>query len=225
MALISEIKCAKCDRVYSGIRSRCPYCSTRRIARGKYSDSGDNSRGKMLVAVIVMFALVVATGVLLFTTEVPDDEYVPDDGQLQSPPASNGPSPGLPDIDDGTLTLPGTPVDPPVNTGDPITTPDPTPTGVQSVSVRYGRNALQVGADGPEFTLRMSEGSIQLNVLVQPEGIDETPEWVSSDDSIFSVTPTSPEATEAIVRAIRNGNARLTVTVGEVSQVVIVRVR
>ena len=70
MSIVSEIKCARCDRKYSGVRSRCPYCGARRIGRGKYSEDSDNSKGKMLISVLVLGVCVIAAGFLLFTTPV-----------------------------------------------------------------------------------------------------------------------------------------------------------
>ena len=66
MSIIAEVKCARCDRKYSGVRSRCPYCGARRIGRGKYSEEADDSRGKMLIGILIMAVLVVAAGVLLY---------------------------------------------------------------------------------------------------------------------------------------------------------------
>ena len=73
MSIIPEVKCARCDRSYSGVRSRCPYCGARRIGGGKYSEEGDNSKGKMIIGVLILAVLVVAAGVLLFTTPRSDD--------------------------------------------------------------------------------------------------------------------------------------------------------
>ena len=221
MSIISEIKCAKCDRMYSGIRSRCPYCSTRRIARGKYSEDSDRAKGKMLIAVLVMAVFVVITGVLLFTTEVPEEEEQAD---ISSEPSPEEPSDPLV-TDDGIISLPGQPIEPPDTTEDPPVDETPPPNEVQSVTVTYGRNRLPGAASGnPELTLKMSEESIQLNVSVMPEGFEEAPVWESSNPEIFEVTPTSPEATVATIRAIGVGNATLTVSAGGVSQRVIIRI-
>ena len=221
MGIISEIKCGKCDRMYSGIRSRCPYCGTRRIGQGKHSEETDNAKGKMLIAVLVMGVLVVATGVLLFTTEAPD---VPDPeesiGQVedQEEPSNgdedyftiDGPTPNL-TIDD--------PIDPDEDSGATLSVE------AQSITVRFGRNALIGSPDKPEFTLRMSEATITLNIMVEPVGVVDVPQWSTSNMNIFEVTPTTPEANEATVRAIGRGTATLTVTVGNVSQEVTVIIR
>ena len=92
------------------------------------------------------------------------------------------------------------------------------PAEAQSITVRFGRNALIGSPDAPEFTLRMSDATITLNIIVEPVGVEGIPQWSSSDASIFEVTPTAPEAYEATVRAIGRGRATLTITVGNVSQ-------
>ena len=97
MSVISEIKCNKCDRMYSGVRSKCPYCGTRRISKGKYAEDGDNSTGKILIAILIMTVFVVATGVLLFTTEVDD---IPD------PSLSDNDFEDDPELDPGYVSLP-----------------------------------------------------------------------------------------------------------------------
>ena len=221
MGIISEIKCSKCDRMYSGLRSRCPYCGTRRIGRGKYSDETDNSKGKMLIAVLIMGVLVVATGVLLFTTEAPE----PDDSMLgdeleesleESPLDDNE---GIFALDGANLVVPPEDdIEPPEEEDTPLTVE------VQSVTVRHGRNNLPGHPNAPEFSLKLNETSITLNVSVEPVGVLEIPQWTTSNMNVFEVTPTTPEADEATVRAISKGTATLTVAVGEVSQDVIVRI-
>ena len=225
MSIISEIKCGKCDRMYSGIRSRCPYCGTRRIGRGKHSDEADNSKGKMLIAVLIMGVLVVATGVLLFTTEVPD---VDEPFMSSEEPGDESEEPV--NGDEGNYTLDGTNPVLVIDDGEDPSGPGeddlgtPMSVEVQSVTVRYGRGALIGSPDAPEFTLRMSEGNITLNVSIEPVGVQDIPQWASSSMSIFEVTPLAPDGIEANVRAIGRGTATLTITVGDYKQEVTVRI-
>ena len=100
----------------------------------------------------------------------------------------------------------------------------PPPIEAQSIEVRYGRFGLPGSPDAPEFALRMRDETVTLNVMVEPVGVEDIPQWSTSNADVFEVTPTTPEANEAIVRAIGHGVATLTVTVGNASQDVTVRI-
>ena len=119
-------------------------------------------------------------------------------------------------------------VQPPEDIAEPPEEPEeddpPLTVEVQSVTVRQGRNNLPGHPTAPEFSLKLSDTSITLNVSIEPAGVDEIPRWDTSDINVFEVTPTTPEADEAIVRAVGKGTATLTVTVGDVKQEVVVRI-
>ena len=216
MSVVSEIKCGKCDRMYSGLRSKSPYCGTRRISRGKYSEDRDNSSGKILIAVLIMSVFVVATGVLLFTTEVPEppppvledvEEEDPDESEL-----------------DGYVSLPAAePVIPEPEEDEEEQEEPEIPLEARTISVRYGNNPLILGSEGREFSFNVGD-SLTLTVRIEPLGVEDEIIWESSNDGIFSVTPNNPEKTEAIVRAIGRGTARMSVSVGDLTETVIVRV-
>ena len=223
MSVVSEIKCVKCDRMYSGLRSKCPYCGTRRISRGKYSPSGDNSSGKILIAVLIMSVFVVATGVLLFTTDVEETPNVGNEilGAYEEDDDDNGL--------DGFVTL---------ESPDPVLPTeeydeyedyeeDLEPLVVRSVRVLLNGNPFRfrdpsTGFD--EFSFRVGE-SLVLSARIEPIGVEEQIIWATSDMGVFDVTPTAPNSNEATVRAVGRGNARLTVTVGDIVETVIVRVQ
>ena len=216
MSVISEIKCGKCDRMYSGLRSKCPYCGTRRISRGKYSDDNESSSGKILIAILIMTVFVVATGVLLFTTEV---EEIPEDTLAAVEDEEDDPF----DLD-GYVSLPSAEPVAPVVEDEPEEEEEPEiPLTARTVSVRFNGNPLILGPDGREFTFNVGD-SLTLTVRVEPLGVDDKIIWATSDMSIFEVTPTNPEETEVIVRATGRGTGRLSVTVGDITETVIVRV-
>jgi len=211
MSIISEIKCARCDRKYSGVRSRCPYCGARRIGHGKFSEESDNTRGKMLIGILILSVLVVAAGVLLFTTNVPEDE---DPG-----PAASSPTGSIAGEDETTSVTGTNPVipddDKPPETEEPSETPTPT---VRSVMITYG------GKEKNDFTAKIGE-SVALRVRIEPVGIEEKIMWESSDRNVFEVVSTDEMGLSAKVTGIGKGNATLTVTVGGVEDDCIVRVR
>ena len=213
MSIISEVKCARCDRKYSGVRSRCPYCGARRIGRGKYSEQADNSKGKMLIGILILSVLVIAVGVLLVTSPKPD---IPDNpGVIATPPAS----PIMPGEDD-TVTVTG------INPVSPTPSPSPTPVEIQdtenpkvkSVLITYNKKAKH------DFTAKVGDKTV-LGVKVEPLGIEEEIIWSSSNRKVFEVVVLNTEMTQATVTGIGKGTATLTVSVGGVEDECIVRIK
>jgi len=204
MAIVNEIKCARCDRKYSGVRSRCPYCGARRIGRGKYSEGSDNARGKMMISVLIMAVFTVAAGILLFTTPVDAvDPEIDQEPEILSPEDEIvAVAPIIPDI-----------------TPEPEEVEEPAlPLGVTSVQIWLG-NDFRINE---EFTLSRGE-VLQLRGVIEPPGMDVELHWEDTDnDSVFTWEP--------IVGGIRishagAGNARITLTAGDQSETLIVRGR
>ena len=203
MAVVNEIKCARCDRKYSGVRSRCPYCGARRIGRGKYSEDSDNARGKMLISVLIMAVFTVGAAILLFST--------PGDVSAQDPVEP----PGLSSPDDDVHALP------PIVEPTPDPTPDPTPViklTVTSLTITYEGRKLD-----NEITVRRNE-KVGLRVQVEPPEILEVNnldiEWSTSNEDQFIINPVlingyyyGVDVTG--VSSDRNTTATLTVTVGD----------
>jgi len=219
MSIISEVKCARCDRNYSGVRSRCPYCGARRIGSGKYSEGGDNSKGKMLIGVLILAVLVVAAAVLLFTTQRPEEEPSP------IVEISDTPSSELPDDTDNT-SLPGIapsvePSESPTES-EPVETSTPPPK-VESVVITYS------GVVKTDFTGVVAE-KVPLRVKVEPAGVefDEKIVWKSSDTTVFEVVEDNLDGTAATVIIVGSGSAKsalLTVSIGGVEAECVVRVK
>ena len=200
MAIINEIKCARCDRKYSGVRSRCPYCGARRIGRGKYSEDSDNAKGKMLLSVLIMAVFVVGISILLFTTPTADAGEPEVEQPSLSEPEEEPPS------------LPPEYIPPPE---EPQETPDVV-INLSEVRLMYGGNPT----DG--FSVYPGE-RIPLDVYIEPPGIVETKnlqiEWTSSDEDRFEVIPQMHNGhyykATVVGVATEAGSARLTVTVGD----------
>jgi len=215
MSIVAEVKCARCDRLYSGVRSRCPYCGARRIGRGKYSDENDGAKGKMLIGIIVLAVLVVAVIVLLLTTDKPDDNQ-----ELSTPPPSQSESQTPEPIESGNEGVSGRPVEtshsPPEESvsEEPSVSPSPT---VTSVMITY------TGYERKEFTAKIGE-QVPLKIKVEPPGVEADVEWSSSNTSIFDVVQTDINGSSATVTAKQVGNATLTVRVGDINVTCIVRV-
>ena len=215
MSLVSEIKCARCDRKYSGVRSRCPYCGARRIGRGKYTEDADNTKGKMLISILIMSCLVVAAGILLFTTDM--------GAEAALPPAIIEPENGAMDTEDIT-SLQGTHQGASRPDFEDIEEPEepeePPSPAIRSIDVRS-----QHGRMGGDVSINVGE-VLNLTVRIEPVGVEAEVTWESSNSNAFEVVPTNPEGTEArLTGAGRNTNGYLVVTVGDVVSRHMIRVR
>jgi len=219
MSIISEVKCARCDRKYSGVRSRCPYCGARRIGSGKYSEEGDNSKGKMIIGILIMAVLVVAAGVLLFTA--------PNSNEAAATPPTVPETPETVDMPDELQNTSMEGIGPSVSPSDDPEededeTPSPEPQTVQSITITYAGYYID------DFTEPVGT-KIPLKVRVEPVSmeLEEPIIWTSSDTSVFAVVTDNTEGTSALVTIIGSGSqksATLTVSVGGVKAECIVRV-
>ena len=216
MSIIAEVKCARCDRKYSGVRSRCPYCGARRIGRGKYSEETDNAKGKMLVGILVLAVLVVAVVVLLATSEKIDDNsaaYAPDPTEPSSDTLN------IPD-ESANMSLPGSEVVVPSHT--PVVEEEPPESvapAVTSVIITYA------GTKTTDFTAKIGE-QVPLKAKIEPPGVEADIEWISSNENVFEVVVAKDvSGINAKVTGKGVGDATLTVIVnGEIEAKCTVRV-
>jgi len=199
MAIINEIKCARCDRKYSGLRSRCPFCGARRTGSGKYSEKSNNMNSKMLISVLIMSVFAIGAGVLLFSTPVEADSSIPE------------PTPALTNPEDDINYQESLSNPPPTATPEPE--PD-IPTEVTAIGITYSGRVI------PDFSLYPGE-EIELGLKVEPESVVENNNmriaWASSNEEQFGVVPILHDGNnwKAIAKGIASsGSAKLTVTVG-----------
>jgi hypothetical protein len=201
MAVISEVKCGRCDRRYSGFRARCPYCGARRNKRGKRADDTENAKAKLIIGVALLVVLIGATMVLLLTTQLD-----------KSPEAAETPS-GV--TDEAPAFTDGEDIDEVVNSEPPVVEePSPSPSiaiVIQSVAITYG------GEPKEDVTVKIGE-SLQFRFTTVPASEDKEAVWESSDESIFAVV-------DGKVTGIATGKATLKCTVDGVTEECLVRVR
>lgn len=208
MAVISEVKCGRCDRRYSGFRSRCPYCGARRNKRGKHADEGENAKAKLIIGVLLLILLIGATMVLILTS-------LPENNDAANPSDSadvSNPDISLPDEGDVSTII---------DSAEPSAPETPTPSESEAVEIA---EVIITAFGGPikdnDFTLIGGVGdSIQLSFKTIPETTDKTAVWASSDEDVFMVT------SDGKVTATGRGSATVTVTVDGVVGKCIVRVK
>jgi DNA-directed RNA polymerase subunit RPC12/RpoP len=203
MGITSEVKCSRCDKRYSGLRSRCPYCGTRRSSHGKRANTTDNSKIKVIIGVLLLLIVIVAVIIMLASSqgEGPDGtQTIPSDNG-SAPPVTEDTS-GTPPDSDATETPPD----------DVSETPPPTDNvAIESVRITY------LGSPIADFTMNVAE-NLQLDCQVVPADTALEPLWQSSDEGVFKVLENGS------VTAMGSGTATLKVTVGGVSAECIVRV-
>ena len=219
MSLVSEIKCARCDRKYSGVRSRCPYCGARRIDRGKYTEDSDNAKGKMLISILILGCLVVAAGVLLFSTDI--------DAGATSPPSIAETDPGLTDPEDNITSLPGVgqgTTRPQYEEEEPYEPEEPEAPEVRSISVRTQHGRFPTDSQGRgDASINVGE-VLNMTVNIEPIGVEAEVIW-DSGSSFFEIVPTSADGTTARLTGVSRGSGDFTVSVGGVNFAGTVRVR
>ena len=216
MSIITEVKCARCDRKYSGMRSRCPYCGARRIGQGKYSGETDNSKGKMLIGILILAVLVVAAAVLLITSEKP--QYTDTISSPRETPQVN-----MPDEESNTSVTSSNSITPPPvssnDVGEDVEDPSASPDIVEVISVDITYSNIKK----TDFTAKINE-RVPLRARIEPVGISEPALWTSSNPNVFQVVADNVEGTSAMVTGIGVGTATLTVSVGGKEATCIVRV-
>lgn len=201
MGLFGEIKCRRCDRRYSAIRSRCPYCGARK-KRGKVDRDGDG-RSKLIIGIVLLAVIVIAVIVLVYMsltgksfgtpkatpTPTVSATATPKPSATPTPKVSATPAPG---------TTPGT---------SPVITP--APGGVTVTNITLSRTDITLQYIGETWTLYPT---------LTPASSTQTVKWTSSDPNIVSVSASGQ------VAAIANGNATITAEAGGAKASCIVRV-
>lgn len=201
MGIIPRITCRRCGRIYSGIRSRCPYCGTSRVTQSERTPTptpGENpatqagrraaaqNKWQLIFAGILVVAIILAVIVLVSTTlnkKPPVEPFTP-------PPMTFTPPPPPP-----TETL----------------TPEPTPT-VTQLTVTYGGEAQ------PDFSTYVGS-EIKLTPIIYPSEISpDKVNWTSEDESIATVE-------DGLVKAVGPGTTNIIAECYGVTYTTICRVR
>ena len=213
MSLVGDVKCGRCDKHYSALRGRCPYCGARRGSAGKHSGDRDDIKGKAIVGIIFLVIILIAVSVLLVTSlkAAKDNE----------PPAVT--TPNLPD--EGDINEIENPDEPPVPTPEPTPTPTPPPV-LSSYIVTYGGYELakDTATGNYDFSARVGE-TLTIRVKLQPDGVEDVEAtWEISDttiaDGVVAIDGLSMQVT-----ILSAANTKLTVTLDGITRVVTIRGR
>lgn len=196
MGIIPTITCRRCNRKYSGLRGRCPYCGTTKTegsSRAPMSTDAatagtpqrkeyQTSAKWQLIFIAVVLVAVIVSVIVLISVSI-GDASVSRESPSPSPSEMVSPSPSP----------------------TPTPTPTPTPVPITSMEIYFFSEAK------PEFAMRIGEAPVPLRAVWYPTDVaDVTVQWSSSNEEVASVTQ------DGLVSAVGAGNAIITAKVGEV---------
>lgn len=205
MALFKEVKCGRCDRRYSALRSRCPHCGARKNRDGKASTVESGTRWQVIVGAVVLLAII-AAAIILITTSLKNKE--PEPGGSTKAPASAPPSSGVHVVDGTDPTPTALPGEEPTPTPTAPPTPTPTPEPVVN-SITLSRSDFTLSHIGEQYTIQAT---------ISPAGTKVNIVWISEDPDVATVDE------NGTVTAVDHGTTKVSATAGGVIQECIVRV-
>ncbi len=221
MGIISDVKCGRCDRRYSGFRARCPYCGARRGKRGKHANDSDNSKGKLIIGLLLILVLAVAVVVLVVTSvndkKAQNDDnqqeqtHIPGDEDITNAQGTGGQQDAGSDSQntDNTSTDDTNPNDAEAGEDsgegtDGTTDADGQQTKVTAVSITCFGEATE------GFTVSVGD-KLNLSYVTTPADAGENIEWKSSNENVFTILQTGE------FTALAKGTEYLTLTVDGVT--------
>ncbi|MBR3554885.1 MAG: Ig-like domain-containing protein [Oscillospiraceae bacterium] len=204
MALFKEVKCGRCDRRYSALRSRCPHCGARKNRDGKATTVEGGTRWQVIVGAVVLLAII-AAAVILITTSLKNRE--PEPGGNTKPSATVAPS-GVHVVDGTDPTPTALPGEEPTPTPTAPPTPSPTPEPMVN-SITLSRSDFTLSHIGEQYTIQAT---------ISPAGTKVNIVWISEDPDVATVDE------NGTVTAVDHGTTKVSATAGGVIQECIVRV-
>ena len=207
MALFKEVKCGRCDRRYSALRSRCPHCGARKNRDGKASTVESNTRWQVIVGAVVLLAII-AAAVILISISLKNKEPEASGGQTKPTPASSTPGSGVVSVDGTDPTPDVLPGSEPTPTPTAPPTPTPTPEPVVN-SITLSREDFTLSQVGEQYTI---------TATISPAGTKATIVWISENPDVATVDE------NGTVTAVNKGTTTVSATAGGVIQECIVRV-
>lgn len=203
MSLFGEVKCGRCDRRYSAIRGKCPYCGARRKKSKDVEESGGGGGGNrkwQLIAGVALLAIIVIAVIVLIWTSLK-----PNPGPSPTPP---GTSP--------TATPPISVTSTPIPTNSPVlpTSPLPTPTSVIPTAIPGTISKVEIDSSEMYYPLDLTltglGATYTLRANVTPAGTGTPVTWRSDDTCVATVS------SGGVVTAVGDGIAYVYASCGGV---------
>ncbi len=199
MALFKDVKCGRCDKHYSSIHSKCPYCGAKKNRDGK-TVKINNTGWQVIVGLVVLILIIVAVVVLL-AMSLKDREPEPG-GATAKPAVSASPSNGVSTVTANPSASPAAP------THTPQPTPEPTPEPVV--------NSIVLNRE--DFTLSNPGDTFQMVATISPAQVQVDIIWISEDPDVATIDE------NGLVTAVNHGTTKVSATAGGVTKECIVRV-
>lgn len=201
---MARIKCNRCDRFYSGMHLKCPYCGAHRSKNTVRKEQEEMSNSKLMVGGIILIALIVAVVILIIVSLSGNKPAENDNTTPETPDFTQ--SEGVDSIDgtaEGDDTEDGT------NPEDDQTANEPV---IESVSIVLN------GTEKTDVSVRVGD-KYDFDFETEPATTDEVAIW-SSDDENVAVVMQNGE-----VSAVGSGTTFINVTVGGKTGSMVVRVK
>jgi len=219
MGILSEVKCGRCDRRYSGLRSKCPYCGARRgNKRAKRATDDSNNTWKLIIGLLLLLILIVAV-VTLVVSSLSDREEPTDPAEQVTDPVDVNNS------DDGVTEMSSEPVAPvePVEESseeEPLVPVEPEIT-LEGLIMTYSGSEIPYEGYDTDYEISMNKGeTLQLGYDILPSDITlEEGDVVWASDNINSVVVLQTGE----VTAVGDESATISVTIGNLTRTCYVR--
>lgn len=192
--VMAKIKCNRCDRRYSSMRLKCPYCGAHRSKNTVRKEREDISGAKYLIGALILILLIAAVAVILIMSMKGGSEAKAPETEQETEYKQ----------DEGVNTI--------ENETGSETEEAPEPV-VEITSVKI----LSDGEEAADVSLRPGE-TAQVTYATEPEGIDATAFWTSDDESVAVVMQ------NGTITAVDSGTTAVNVKVGEKTASIIVKV-
>ena len=223
MGLRNGVKCGRCDRPYSVLRSRCPYCGASRGKGSKRVSNSDNSVWTLIVGLLILLVLVAAVIVLLVTTLSADKGEKSKDKDKTKVEEKYEEGDGVTDITDPNepdSTDPADPVDDPVE-NEPTPVPeDPIDQVVTTLKMKaFGGELSKCSEPDADYDISMKVRD-KLDITYEAVPAPENPDikWTSDNEDVVMVLQSGQ------VTAVGTGTTNVTLTVNGTSKVCKIRV-
>lgn len=220
MALFSDVKCGKCDRNYSGIHARCPYCGARRGKAGKHASPQSNSTGKLVIGLILLLLLIAAVVVLVITGTQGTKPPAADPAQIEQSDGEMAEKPTLGN-DESLTSVEGTEYVPEEQPAEEAEEPEVETPAEPEQEAAPAVTDLKIKCLGTVLSdMTMYVGDVlTMTYEATPEQEDPTVSWSSDNQDVFTILQTGE------ITGVSAGEAHLTLTVNGVSAECLIRVR
>ena len=192
---MAKIQCGRCDRRYSSLRLKCPYCGAHRSKKTVRREENEVTGTKFLIGGLVLLLLIAAV-VVVVVISLNSDKPV-------NEPASTEETETYAQ-DEGVKSVTG-------DTAEPEKTVETASNEIVSVSVVQDGEVV-------EDTTMTAGTTEEFSYETNPTGVDELAVWSSDDESVAVVLQ------NGTVTAVGEGTANITVKVGNQKGTMIVRV-